>query len=424
MERDADELCRRNKETMTSRERVRRALNFEPVDRPPIDLGAMRASGIAASAYERLRRRIGLAGPIRVIDAMQVLAEVDPAMQDALHVDVVPLDATSAAWQLADVADGVPKALFDGTEVVFPPGTDIEADPGGDWFLRDDAGQRFARMPKDGFYFDFIRPTMAGTIDPGAFRPPDTIPDEQLDGLARMARHLYEDTDKAILGWGAALSVVGLSALLADNITQGSLDGWLTMLMTEKPTAHEMMGRYVDSIIRRLTLVHQAVGDRCVGWGMSSDDAGTQRGELISPDLFAEMIKPHYQRLCEWIHAHTGWKTFLHSCGCVHGFIEHWIDAGVDILNPVQISAARMSPERLMAEFGGRVVFWGGGCDTQKMLPLGKPDEVRRHVRHNLNVFGAGDGGYVFTQVHNIQANVPAANIEAMFRAAYEFGAG
>ena len=193
--------------------------------------------------------------------------------------------------------------------------------------------------------------------------------------------------------------------------------------MTEKQTAHDMMGRYVDSIIARLTLYHQAVGDRPVAWGMSSDDAGTQRGELLSPDLFAEMIKPHYKRLCDWIHAHTGWKTFLHSCGCVHGFIAHWIDAGVDILNPVQISAARMSPERLMSDFGGRVVFWGGGCDTQKMLPLGKPEEIRRHVRHNLTVFDAGGGGYVFTQVHNIQANVPAANIEAMFRAAYEYKA-
>jgi uroporphyrinogen-III decarboxylase len=184
-----------------------------------------------------------------------------------------------------------------------------------------------------------------------------------------------------------------------------------------------MMGRYVDSTIKRLELYSQAVGDRCVAWGVGSDDAGTQRGELISPELFAEMIKPHYKRLCDWIHAHTPWKTYLHSCGCVRGYIEHWIDAGVDILNPVQISAAEMDAESLMEEFGGRIVFWGGGCDTQKVLPLGSPEQVREHVRHNISVFGSGSGGFVFTQVHNIQPNVPVENVEAMLQAAYEYGA-
>ncbi|KPK84353.1 MAG: hypothetical protein AMJ81_05805 [Phycisphaerae bacterium SM23_33] len=407
---------------MTSRERVAKALSFERPDRVPIDLGGMRASGIAAPAYAALQKRLGIRSPIKVLDAMQILAEVEPAMQQALHVDVVPLDVDAAAWQLAQVDQGVRKRLFRGTEVHFPPGTNIAEQPNGDWLLRDRAGEPYARMPKDGFYFDFIRPTMAGKIDPSKFRPPQTVPDEQLEAVAKLARRLHEDTDKAVLGWGAALSVVGLSALLADNITQGSLDAWLAMLITEKPTAHEMMGRYVDSVIKRLELYHQAVGGRCVAWGMASDDAGTQRSELLSPELYAEMVKPHYKRLCGWIHAHTPWKTFLHSCGCVHGYIEHWIEAGVDILNPVQVSAARMEPRRLMQEFGGRIVFWGGGCDTQRVLPLGRPEEVREHVRQNVGAFAAGDGGFVFTQVHNIQANVPAENIEAMLAAAHEFG--
>jgi uroporphyrinogen-III decarboxylase len=134
------------------------------------------------------------------------------------------------------------------------------------------------------------------------------------------------------------------------------------------------------------------------------------------------MIKPHYGRLCDWVHRHTGWKTYLHSCGSIYHYIPHWIEAGIDILNPVQISAANMEPERLMKEFGGQIVFWGGGCDTQRVLPLGTPDEVREHVRHNIEVFGSGEGGYVFTQVHNIQQNVPVENVEAMFEAAYHYG--
>jgi len=407
---------------MTPRERVLRALNFEKPDRVPIDLGGMRASGIASTAYARLKRRLGIHTPTKVIDAMQILAEVEPEVLDALHIDVVPLDVTTAAWQLAEPAAGVRRRLFDGTEVFFPPGTDIAEDADGSWLLRNPQGRPYARMPSDGFYFDFIRPTMAGKIDPDAFRPKDTVTDEELEALERLSRHLYENTDKAILGWGAALSLAGLSALLADNITQGSLDAWLAMLVTEKPTAHEMMGRYVDATIKCLELCHQAVGERVVAWGVGSDDAGTQRSELMSPDLYAEMIQPHYKRLCEWIHAHTGWKTFLHSCGCVHGYIELWIDAGVDILNPVQISAARMEPQRLVEEFGGRIVFWGGGCDTQKVLPLGSPDEVREHVRRNVQAFARPEGGFVFTQVHNIQPNVPAENIEAMLAAAHEFG--
>jgi uroporphyrinogen-III decarboxylase len=203
---------------------------------------------------------------------------------------------------------------------------------------------------------------------------------------------------------------------MSENITQGSLDDWLFMLMAEKETANEMMNRAVESCIACLKLYHQAVGDRCFGWGISSDDAGTQRAGLLRPELFAEMIKPHYKKLCDWVHAHTPWKTYLHSCGSVHDYIPHWIEAGVDILNPVQISAANMEPERLKREFGREMVFWGGGCDTRNVLPKGTPEEVREHVRRNVDVFSAG-GGFVFQQVHNIMADVPPENVVAMFDA-------
>ena len=243
-------------------------------------------------------------------------------------------------------------------------------------------------MPKDGFYFDFTHPTMAGKkIDPKAFKPKDTVSDEELDILAKHAKYLYENTDKAIIGWGANLNLVGLSSLSADSITQGSLDEWLCMLMVEKETANEMMGRYVDAVIKCLKLYHQAVGDQCFAWGIAGDDAGTQRSELIAPELFAEMIKPHYKKLCAWVHTNTNWKTFLHSCGSIYNFIPHWIEAGIDILNPVQISAANMEPERLMKDFGGKIVFWGGGCDTQKILPLGTPEQIKEHVKHNIEHF-------------------------------------
>ncbi len=408
---------------MTSRERVLRAVNFQKPDRIPIDLGGIRASGINAVLYDRLKKRMGVHTPTKIHDIMQILAEVEPEVMERLHIDVVPLDAGDVLWVPMDAERGVKKRLFCGLDVYFPPGTNITVEQDESWSLRDTEGTAYARMPKDGFYFDFARPTMSSSrIDPEAFRPSDTVPDELLEAMGSRARSLYENTDKAILGWGASISFLGLSALLSENITQGSLDQWLIMLMREKETAHDMMGRAVDAVIRQITLFHQALGDRVFAWGVASDDAGTQRSELLSPDLFAEMIKPHYKRLCDWVHSHTNWKTYLHSCGSIYHYIPLWIEAGIDILNPVQISAANMEPERLMESFGGKIVFWGGGCDTQRVLPLDTPDQVREHVRHNIEVFAGSEGGYVFTQVHNIQQNVPVENVEAMFDAAYRYG--
>ena len=408
---------------MTSRERVLRAVNFQKPDRIPIDLGGIRASGINAALYDQLKRRIGIHTPTKIHDTMQILAEVELEVLERLHIDVVPLDAGDVLWARMDAHRGLKKRLFCGLDVYFPPGTSITEDENGTWFLRQMDGTPFARMPKDGFYFDFTRPTMSAVrIDPGAFQPSDSVSDEVLEAMGHQAKFLHENTDKAILGWGASISLMGLSALLADNITQGALDEWLIMLMKEKETAHDMMARYVDTVIKRTELFHQALGDLVFAWGVASDDAGTQRAELIAPDLFAEMIKPHYGRLCDWVHAHTNWKTYLHSCGSIYHYIPHWIEAGIDILNPVQVSAANMEPERLMERFGGKIVFWGGGCDTQKVLPLGTTLEVHEHVRHNIEIFGSGKGGYVFTQVHNIQQNVPVENVEAMLEAAYLYG--
>ncbi len=408
---------------MTSRERVRRAIHFEAPDRVPIDLGGMRASGISAPVYAALKQRLGLTGPVKVFDSMQILAEVEQEVLAACHVDVAPLEGALAEWCGMRAEQGVRRTLFSGLDVWFPPGTDIREEPDGSWVQFDAQGRPLTRMPKDGLYFDFIRPTMASSkIDPDAFQPSETVSEEELEAFAGRAEFLHDNTDKAIFGWGASISLFGLSALLSDNITQGSLDEWLCMLMVAKPTAHEMMARATDAAIARAKLYHQAAGDRIMIWGVASDDAGTQRAGLVQPDLFREMIVPHYRRLNDWVHRNTGWKTFLHSCGSVDEYIEDWIESGIDIINPVQISAANMTPQSLMDRFGGRVVFWGGGCDTQRVLPLGTPEEVREHVRGNMEVFASGEGGYVFTQVHNIQADVPVENVQAMLAAAYDSG--
>jgi uroporphyrinogen-III decarboxylase len=279
-------------------------------------------------------------------------------------------------------------------------------------------------MPKGGYYFDDMSFNQGDCIDPKKFRPIADISDEHLALLRDHGRALYQNTDYAILGWGFGVCFLGLSLITdrTSNVTQGLTDEWMMMLMTEKETCYEMMDRSVEATIKCLKLVKEAVGDCVFAWGIAADDSGTQRGEFVRPELWAEMMKPHYRKLCDWIHANTKWKVFLHSCGSVYNLIPHFIEAGIDILNPVQTSAANMDPARLKREFGDKLVFWGGGCDTQSVLGKAKPEEIREHVKERLKIFSPG-GGYVFNQIHNIQANVPPENILAMFDTAHEFGA-
>ena len=410
---------------MTSRERVEKTIRFEEPDRVPIDLGGMKASGIAATAYSRLRRHLKLAGRTRVLDPRFMVAVVEPDILTRFHADIVPLDLSGILSAVKADREWVERTLFDGTPVLLPPGTGIREDADGNWILLNADGTPSSyHMPKGGFYFDDVAfNTGESRIDPTRFRPVATIPDEHLQILSRYGKALYEGSEYAILGWGFGVCFLGMSLITdrSSNVTQGLPSEWMVMLMTEKDTCHEMMDRSVDATIQCLRLVNEAVGPYCFAWGIAADDSGTQRGEFIDPDLWAEMIKPHYKKLCDWIHRHTRMKTFFHSCGSVYHLIPHFIEAGIDILNPIQTSAANMEPERLKREFGDRIVFWGGGCDTQRVLGGGTPEEIRQQVRERLRIFSPG-GGYVFNQVHNIQPNVPAGNIVAMLDAAYDHG--
>jgi hypothetical protein len=409
---------------MTSRERVQKTVSFEEPDRVPIDLGGMKASGIAAATYMRLKERLRIRTPTRILDARFMIADVEEEVRKRFRVDVVPVDLSCITGAVRPENEWVPRSLFDGSPVLFPPGTAIREDADGGWTLLDaDGSPSTFRMPRGGYYFDDTSFNRGDGIDPQKFTPQSDIPDESLRMMADYAADLYRSTDYALLGWGFGVCFLGLSLITdrRNNVTQGMPDEWMMMLMTEKETCHEIMDRSVEATIRCLKLVSQAVGDFCFAWGIASDDSGTQRCEFIHPDLWAEMIKPHYARLCAWVHRNTKLKTFFHSCGSIPHLIPHLIEAGVDILNPVQTSAAGMDPRRLKREFGRRIVFWGGGCDTQSTLPFGTPEEVREQVRERLGIFAPG-GGYVFNQVHNIQANVPPENIVAMLEAACDFG--
>jgi uroporphyrinogen-III decarboxylase len=414
----------RRKSDMNSRERVEKAINFQEADRVPIDLGGLKASTMAVETYERLARQLGVGRMPRVADTPGMTAVIEEPVRKRFSVDVMPVDTSMIPGLMAPESEWVPRRLFSGTDVIFPPGTRIQEEADGGWVLLDNNGVPSTfHMPKDGYYFDDMSFNRAEGYDPAKFNPVDDIADEDLKQIEVYSSQVYQGTDYALLGWGGGVCFLGLSVITdpRSNVTMGSTNQWMMMLLTEKETCHEMMGRSVEASIKCLSLLHQAVGDRCFAWGVASDDSGTQRGEFIKPSLWAEMIQPHYRKLCDWVHQNTHWKTFLHSCGSVYYLIPHFIEAGIDILNPVQTSAANMDPAQLKKEYGGKIVFWGGGCDTQSVLGGATPEEVREHVRERLGIFAPG-GGYVFTQVHNIQRNVPTENVIAMLDAAREFG--
>ncbi len=192
--------------------------------------------------------------------------------------------------------------------------------------------------------------------------------------------------------------------------------------------AHILHPEYIKEIfelqceiaLKNLELSYQAVGDRIDVVIISGTDFGAQDGPFISPDMFREFYKPFYKKINDWIHKNTPWKTFYHSCGSIFALLDDFVEMGVDILNPVQTSAKDMNPRILKEKYGDKLVFWGGGVDTQKTLPFGSPEEVRNEVTERCRIFGKG-GGFVFATIHNIQSNVPIENLIAMFQAVQEF---
>jgi uroporphyrinogen decarboxylase len=274
---------------VTSRERVLRAVNFQETDRVPIDLGAMKASTIGVKAYNQIKARLGIRTNTRIWDPKFMIASVEEEVMERFHVDVVPLDVSSAAHDARPDSEWIPKTLYPGAEGLLPPDTRIDIDSEGRWvLLAKDGNPTYFRMPREGYYFDDISFNQPGmTIDPEAFRPATGLTDEELRALQARGTFLYNNTEYALLGWGGGVCFLGLS-LITDrlsNVTMGLPSEWLVMLITEKDTCHEMMDRSVDASIKCLKQLHDAVGDYCFAWGIAADDSGTQRGEFINPEL-------------------------------------------------------------------------------------------------------------------------------------------
>ncbi|HEX9114996.1 MAG TPA: uroporphyrinogen decarboxylase family protein [Anaerolineae bacterium] len=400
---------------LSSRARVLTALDHREADRVPIDLDGMRSSGIHAVAYNRLKEHLGMTGGETVVyDIMQQLAHPEPAVLDRFGVDTRPLarapiglDPARPAWK--------PWILPDGSPAVVPDGLNPRQTPEGYLELLDDEGHVTYRMPPSGLYFDPVYEPLADATtvaDVEAYAPSE-ISDAELSWLRGEAQRLRAANDKAILG------LTGINLYERAQRARG-WQRFMTDLGSEPALAEAILQRLTEAGLRTLDRYIAAVGEY-IDIIQLGDDLGTQAGPQISPRMYRRLIKPFHQRLFQFARRRSGKPVMLHCCGGIYPLIPDLIEAGVDILNPVQFTAAGMDPVRLKAQFGRDIVFWGGGADTQQVLVNASPDEVRAHVRAQIEVFAPG-GGFVFNQVHNLQASVPPENVVAMFDAARTYG--
>ncbi len=274
-------------------------------------------------------------------------------------------------------------------------------------------GQNIAHMPKGGFYFDRLEEYPgAAHIDLDGYQPSLLTP-EQCAHYRAQSKALYENTDFAIV------APLGPPFELFYGLGTGGFENWMITLACEPDYVHKLYEILVDAWLENLRRFVDAVEDR-VQIVQICDDFGTQKSLFLSVDMFRQLVMPHYQRGLEWIHSNTDMKVLLHSDGAIYPLLPSLVEMGIDILNPVQTSAVGMDPVKLKKEFGDHLTFWGGSLDCQKTLPYGTQEEVISEVRRHVEVFAPG-GGYVFTSVHNIQANVPPQNVIAMYDTALEY---
>ena len=392
---------------MTPRQRIEMTLQHRQPDRVAVDLGGTESSGIMAIAYNRLKNHLHLGGRTQVYDLGQMIAKVEPEVLTAVGADAMALLIEPRQWK--------PFTLQDGSGAEIPAGADVQRLATGDWVLRDRAGTVVARCPATGLYFDTVCHPLASAqtpqdIDAGAahmqgFDWPDYM-DEDFDDLARKARLLYEQTDFALV------ANLWVHLFAAGQFLRG-YEEFMMDLAGDKPMAHRFFERQVEAYLPRVEQYLRAVGPYVQAIQVN-DDLGGQQGPLLSPPLYREMIKPYHRQLWSAIKQASGKPLLLHSCGSIRALIPDLIELGVDAINPVQVSAAGMDTAELKRQFGKDLTFWGGGCDTQSVLARGTPVQVRDEVRRRVDDLAPG-GGFVFCQVHNIQADVPVENILAMY---------
>jgi uroporphyrinogen decarboxylase len=413
---------------MNSRERVMAAVNHQEPDRVPIDLGGHRSSGIMAIAYNKLKRHLGIkTGDIYVYDLVQQLAIIEPEVLHRFGVDVIEL---GRGFALAP-EDWRDWTLPDGTACKIPAFIE-PIRVGNAWHVYHQDGTLIAIQKEDCLYFEQTYWPYAADngadsrFDAASFSdleaafervmwanigtPPTPIGFDEagLKKLVAGAKKLRASTDRAIIG------------LFGGNLLENSqflfgMENLYVMLAADRQKTHHLYDKLVELHLGNLEKFLGAVGPY-IDIILFGDDLGMQTGPQISPKMYREYLHPRYKLMWGRAKELADVKVMLHCCGGVYPLLPGLIEAGLDIIQPVQTNAKDMEPQRLKHEFGQDLCLWGGGCDTQWILPQGTPDAVAEDVRRNVSILAPG-GGFVFQQVHNVLADVPPENIVAMLEA-------
>jgi uroporphyrinogen decarboxylase len=383
------------KETMTSRQRVLKALNHQVPDRVPIDLGGFQ-TGIHKKAYIELLDYLGIDDELTIMDPVQQIARPCEELLERFHVDIRYVCAHSPDSFKGDIERNTRDGKL--------------------WHdLKDEFGVVWSMPDDQQLYMDISHHPLAGatTNDIADYPFPDGGDPTRFTGVREKTLKLRNETPYAIS--------TGISGVVYEICWyMRGLEQWFTDMIEKPGFCEALLNKTLKFWLDYFDGFLAEVGD-FIDVVMIGDDLAGQSGPLFSPDFYRKIVKPRQKKLVQHIKSLTKAKIWYHTCGCCYEYIPELIDNGIDILNPVQIGLPNMEPERLKNEFGKQLVFWGGGIDAQHVLPFAKPEEIKHHVKANLEIFKSG-GGYIFNNVHNIQVGVPPENIVALFDAAYEFG--
>lgn len=410
---------------MTPRERILAAVSHREPDRVPIDLGSTPSSGISAIAYGNLKRHLGITGGhTRVYDVVQQLAQPEDVILDRYQIDVIDIGRT---FNTRD-QDWRDVTLFDGSPAQYPHWFHPEATPDGGWIARAADGTPIATQPKDmNFYdqtcfpweddypaeFDGLPDAMGKVLWAALVHSPwDHAADPDFwETLRKNALDLRANSDRALM-------IVAGCNLFEWGTFLRRIDNFLMDLLAEPEQVERLLDALVAIHLRTLEKVCAAVGD-VADFIRFGDDLGMNTGPFMSPATYRSLFKPRHAMLCDYVHKNSSMHTFLHSCGSIRALLPDLIEAGFEVVNPVQTLCHDMEAERLKKDFGNDITFWGGGADTRSILNHGTPAEVKDDVRRRIDIFAPG-GGFVFNTIHNILGDVPPENIEAMYEAVLE----
>lgn len=418
----------RSGENDTSRERLIKTLNHQQPDRLCVDFGAGGQTGIGAGAIYRLHREL-IGDPnyrVKIIEPYQMLGEIDDALKQALQIDVVGINPPTNMFGFKD--EGCKSfEMPDGTPVLVPEKFNYTCDDDGNILMYAEGDTLYppcAKMPKSGYFFDALNRQKPFNED--ELHPIDNC--EEFGLLSHDDIRYYADKAASFFGetdYGVYMTLPGTAfgdialvpgTFLKDPKGIRDVEEWYISLAMRPHYIYQIFETQCEIALKNIEMLAGAVGDNVQVVFVSGTDFGTQRGLFISKQTYCDLFMPFHKMVNDKIHELTNWKTFIHSCGAVSELIPDFIEAGFDVLNPVQCSAEGMGPKQLKNEFGRDIVFWGGGVDTQKTLPFGTPEEVYKEVSERIEIFSEG-GGFVFNSIHNVQSNVPTGNILAMLRA-------